>query len=162
MMSQTVDYALRAMGHLAAHPEETCNSRSIALAVNVPKGYLSKILGDLVRAHLVESSRGPHGGFRLVRPPQAICLLDVISAVDPIRRLERSPRAARSNVSTDQLSRCLDDALAQLERTFRQTTLAFLQSGDARAGEGRGKSHSPASRPWKTEGEKPRGPRDGE
>ncbi len=54
MLSRTSEYALRALIHLAEHQTEwpIAGSR-IAAAAGVPSKYLSKILGDLVRAHRV-------------------------------------------------------------------------------------------------------------
>lgn len=54
----------------------------IAAAVDAPRGYLAKILGDLARAGVLESSRGPTGGFRLKDPPDQLALSDVVSAID--------------------------------------------------------------------------------
>src|SRR5262245_55651805 len=91
MFSQTVEYALRAMIHLAGLNGVATTSQSIALRTSVPPGYLSKVLRDLVVARLVASYRGPGGGFMLARDPARITILDVVNAVDPIQRIHHCP-----------------------------------------------------------------------
>jgi Rrf2 family iron-sulfur cluster assembly transcriptional regulator len=44
--------------------------------------YLEQLFGKLRRSGLVESVRGPGGGYRLARAPEAVSVADVIVAVD--------------------------------------------------------------------------------
>ncbi len=82
-LTRTSDYAIRAVVHLAAQPEVALTSRSqIASAQGIPEAYLHKLLPALVRAGLLATRRGPHGGFRLARPAREVSLLAVIEAVD--------------------------------------------------------------------------------
>lgn len=123
MISQSVEYALRAMSHLASLRGVAATCEVISRATRVPKDYLSKIMRDLVRADLVRSFRGPNGGFILSRDPGAISVLDVVNAVDPIRRIERCPIDNPLHINLCPLHRCVDDALAHVEEAFRRTTL---------------------------------------
>lgn len=134
MLSQTVEYALRAMSHLASlrGPSSTCEL--IAQATRVPQGYLAKVLRDLVSARLVISHRGPGGGFVLAREASSISVLDIVNAVDPIRRIECCPLDNPLHASLCPLHRCLDDALAQIEATFRRTTLRSVLDESGAAG----------------------------
>lgn len=71
MISQTIEYALRAMIYLTGLKQGTsANSEVISKRTKVPKGYLSKILRDLVVADLVKSQRGPTGGSASPVSPQ--------------------------------------------------------------------------------------------
>ncbi len=80
MLSRTSEYALRAMIHLAQHVDEwPIATQCIAEGTGVPGKYLAKILGDLVRAGVLESTRGLGGGFRMVRSPKEVCLLDILT-----------------------------------------------------------------------------------
>lgn len=127
MLSQTIEYALRAMIHLAGlDPESAVNSETIAERTKVPKGYLSKIMRDLVVAGLVTSRRGPSGGFCLARPPSHISILDVINAVDPINRITKCPLGNPAHLQLCPLHRRLDDALGMIEREFKRTSLAAV------------------------------------
>ena len=82
-VSRKVDYALRAMIHLAAQPEGTREPlHDIAARNNIPREFLAKILKGLGDAGLVSALRGPGGGVSLARPPSRISFLDVIEAVE--------------------------------------------------------------------------------
>ncbi len=129
MFSQTVEYALRAMMHLAALDAPASGER-IALQTHVPAGYLSKVMRGLVVAKLVRSFRGPNGGFVLSRPPREITILDVVNAVDPIHRVHTCPLGNPDHTQLCGLHRRLDDALAHIEQTFKATTLAEVLEGD--------------------------------
>lgn len=83
LISQTAEYALRAMAHVVlTGDKELVRARDVAAATGVPLAYASKVLKRLVQVKLLESQRGHHGGFRLTRPPRQIKLIDVLSALD--------------------------------------------------------------------------------
>jgi Rrf2 family nitric oxide-sensitive transcriptional repressor len=125
MISQTVEYALRAMTYLASlECGATETSERIARQTKVPGGYLSKILRDLVVAGLISSRRGPNGGFSLARPPDAVSLLDVVNAVDPIARITKCPLGNPAHVHLCPLHRRLDNAVGLITHEFKRTTLA--------------------------------------
>jgi Rrf2 family protein len=132
MLSQTVEYALRAMSRLAGPGSPPASSRALARATRVPQSYLSKIMRDLVQARLVRSFRGPNGGFVLARDAAAITVLDIVNAVDPIRRTTACPLDDPAHTTLCPLHRCLDDVLAQIERTFGNATLAAVTEQRAR------------------------------
>lgn len=78
-LPQTAIYALRAVHRIAAEPDGVpVSTTAIAASLKLPRNYLSKTLHQLVRAGVLQSSRGPGGGFRLVAPPTAITLADVV------------------------------------------------------------------------------------
>ncbi|CAO0824412.1 hypothetical protein DFAR_630051 [Desulfarculales bacterium] len=62
---------------LATNPEKTMSNRDIAALLKVSKAFLAKVLQRLGRAGLVNSQRGPKGGFSLKRDSQDISLLAV-------------------------------------------------------------------------------------
>ncbi|MBN8644559.1 MAG: Rrf2 family transcriptional regulator [Planctomycetes bacterium] len=125
MFSQTVEYAMRAMVHLATLAQgEALTSEVLAERTKVPRGYLSKVMRDLVLADLVLSQRGPSGGFTLARPPSHISMLEVVSAVDPLHRIKECPLGNPAHVSLCPLHRRLDDAIGMIEREFNGTSLA--------------------------------------
>ena len=77
-------YALLAALDLAEHSAEGSPTkvREIAARTSTPEKYLVHILLRLKRRALVNSSRGVHGGYWLVRPPEYISAADVIAAVE--------------------------------------------------------------------------------
>ena len=82
-LSKKADYALLAMRHMAAHSDRPAHSaRELAEAYDIPAELLAKVLQRLVRARLLASHHGIHGGYGLSRPSDAISVADVIQAVD--------------------------------------------------------------------------------
>jgi Rrf2 family iron-sulfur cluster assembly transcriptional regulator len=83
LVSQTSEYALRAMAWLASVPPDVpVRARDLSEGADIPPHYLSKILRRLVIAGLLVSQKGQGGGFVLARPPSEIRFLDILSAVD--------------------------------------------------------------------------------
>lgn len=127
MISQTTEYALRAMVHLADQTDQSLTTPQIAQATQVPPGYLAKVLGSLARAGLVRSQRGLHGGFTLALTADVITVLDVINAVDPIQRITTCPLGLKAHGKRlCPLHKRLDNAMAQVEAAFANSTLADL------------------------------------
>ena len=126
LISQTSEYALRAVVWLAARGTQT--TQQIASGTQVPPGYLSKVLQALARKGVVSSQRGKHGGFALAISPESLRTLDVIDAVDPIQRIESCPLELESHCEElCPLHRHLDDAIARIQAAFASTTIADLQ-----------------------------------
>ena len=127
MISQTTEYALRAVVWLARQPDEQQGTKKISEAIQVPGGYLSKVLQKLTRAGLVTSSPGRGGGFRLARDPADIRVLEVVNAVDPLQRIQSCPLGLASHGSNlCALHRKLDEDLARTEKAFASTTITDL------------------------------------
>jgi Rrf2 family protein len=127
MLSQTVEYALRAVVHLANRAPDACTTEQIAKSTRVPQAYLSKVLQSLVRAGVARSQRGLGGGMMLAKPPSELNLLEVVSAVEPIARISVCPLGlAAHGVRLCPLHKRLDDALATVEQAFASTTLADI------------------------------------
>ena len=84
MLTQTVEYALRALVALAAKPGNPQTNRQLAKVTKVPGPYLSKVLQLLAKEGLVAAHRGVRGGFTLSRPARQITILEAVNAVDPI------------------------------------------------------------------------------
>jgi Rrf2 family protein len=116
---------LRAVVHLAHEAPAARTVEQIAAATRVPPAYLAKVVQGLVRAGVLHSQRGVGGGVSLGRPAGRLTLLEVVNAVDPIRRIKECPLGLASHgVRLCPLHKRLDGALALVEDAFRQTTLA--------------------------------------
>jgi Rrf2 family transcriptional regulator, nitric oxide-sensitive transcriptional repressor len=125
MFSQTVEYALRAVVHLADQAPAPRTTDQIATETLVPKAYLSKVLQGLCHAGIVHSRRGIGGGITLVKSPSELTILEVVNAVEPIGRIQECPLGLKAHgVHLCPLHRRLDNALAMVEEAFRRTTLA--------------------------------------
>jgi Rrf2 family transcriptional regulator, nitric oxide-sensitive transcriptional repressor len=129
VISQTAEYALRAITHLAYNYEAPQSTREISAATKVPVPYLSKVLQGLSHAGLISSHRGIRGGFMLALPADTLSIWQVVEAVDPIRRIRTCPLGLASHgMNLCPLHRRLDDALALVERAFKESTVADVIS----------------------------------
>jgi len=131
MISQTAEYALRAVVCLADQSAPKTTAK-IARETRVPAGYLAKVMQGLSRRGLVHAQRGLHGGFLLTASADKLTVLDVVSAVDPIRRYSECPLGKHGKVLC-RLHQKLDDAAKRIEKDLAETTIAeliFVSSGD--------------------------------
>ena len=125
MLSQTVEYALRAVVHLAFLAPESCKTSELAKVTQVPSAYLSKVVQSLARAGILSSQRGMGGGVSFAGDPKRITILDIVNVVDPIQRIKTCPlQLATHGKNLCPLHRRMDAALAQVELAFGKTTLA--------------------------------------
>ena len=76
------DYAVRAMLALAGDGDGLLSVRRIAAEMAIPPRFLPQVMGDLVRAGLVEGVPGRGGGYRLSCPAADISLLTIVEAIE--------------------------------------------------------------------------------
>lgn len=127
MFSQTAEYALRAVVWLADQPDAPQTTRQIARGTKVPADYLSKVLQSLARAGVVEATRGKGGGVRLARSPGELTVLEVVNAVDPIRRIHACPLKLKAHGKhMCALHSRLDAAIATVEKALAGATIADI------------------------------------
>lgn len=127
MFSQTVEYALRAVVFLATESPEHNTTEQIAEVTKVPKAYLSKVLQGLSRAGIVRSQRGIRGGMSLSKQPNELTLLEVVNAVDPIKRIHTCPLGFETHgTQLCGLHKRMDKAMSLVEEAFGGTTLQEL------------------------------------
>ena len=134
MLSQSVEYALRAVVHLASVAPEARTTEQISTVTLVPRAYLSKVLQALARGGVVQSQRGLGGGMSLVKKPDELTILEVVNAVEPIQRIRTCPLGlAAHGTHLCPLHRRVDNALALMEQAFEQTTLAEVLAEPTRS-----------------------------
>jgi Rrf2 family iron-sulfur cluster assembly transcriptional regulator len=76
-------FAVTAMADLALHGGgEPVTLAAISGRQKISLSYLEQLFGRLRRCRLVDSVRGPGGGYRLARPPALISVAEVVRAVD--------------------------------------------------------------------------------
>ncbi|RKZ14795.1 transcriptional regulator [bacterium] len=126
MISKSTEYALRAVLCLA-RSDGRVNVGQVAELTHVPSRYLAKVLQGLVRAGLVNSTRGRTGGFVLARDPATVTILEVVNAVDPLERICECPLGLEEHKDKlCALHQRLDDAIGEVEEAFRGSTLADI------------------------------------
>ena len=125
MISQTAEYALRAVVFLSEAKDGGKTTEQISKATQIPNAYLSKVLQQLSRASIVQSQRGLGGGFTLKKRPDKLTVLEVVNAVEPIKRIKECPLGLDAHaIRLCALHRRLDEASALVERAFAETTIA--------------------------------------
>ena len=126
-VSQTAEYTLRAVVRLAQRPGIPQTTQQLSAGTQVSSSYLPKVLQPLGRAGIISSQRGIKGGYSLKRDPESLSVLDVVSCVDPIKRISECPLSIGSHSGTlCPLHRMLDDAIAATELRFTEVTIASL------------------------------------
>ena len=98
LITRETDYAVRCVLYLAQKPDQRTIVDEIARSMHIPKHYLAKILQRLVREGIVESVRGIKGGYRLLKLPQEISLLDIMRDIQgsvPVNVCAQDKRAVR-------------------------------------------------------------------
>ncbi len=126
VLSQTVEYALRAVVWLAQNPGVPQTTQAIAESTKVSPSYLPKVLQPLIRSGIVTGQRGLHGGYILEADPDTLTLLEVVNAVDPIQRIHTCPLGFAEHKTLCPLHQKLDDAMADVECHFAQQTVSNL------------------------------------
>lgn len=121
-----IEYALRAMIHLADNPGGVARGTEIARMEHIPKYYLEKVIRDLMRRGLVRARRGPGGGYQLARPAETISFRDVIEAVEgPITLNVCVDGSAACNLQpTCRMFRVWEEGQRVLLDVFSHTTLS--------------------------------------
>ncbi len=83
LFSEKVNYMVAAMLQLARnYSKGTMRLIDIATEENIPKNYLVQLLIILQKAGLVASERGAKGGYKLLKPPNAIKITDIIESIE--------------------------------------------------------------------------------
>lgn len=128
LWSNACDYAIRAAVHLADNPEALVALKDITREESIPAPFVGKLLQALVRADILQSVRGPRGGYALAHPPDQITLLMVVKAIDGTKALDRCV-VGLGECSAD-MPCPLHDAFVPVRASIRacleQTTLADM------------------------------------
>jgi Rrf2 family protein len=117
--------AVHALAMLAFHKDERQTSRYIASSVATNPVVIRRLLAQLARAGIVESSHGAKGGFRLAKPAARVSLHDVYQAVEEgaffvqhEKRNEKCPLACRmQKILAGVFTRVESKVLPELKRT---------------------------------------------
>jgi len=85
-ISEAASIGLHAMTYIALHSDEPVSTKEIANSFEISVNHLSKVLQRLVKAGLLESLKGPLGGFVLTKECDNITFLEIYEAIDgPIK-----------------------------------------------------------------------------
>jgi Rrf2 family protein len=126
-LSTKTRYGVRAIFDIAYHgqdqPGVAAQAKDIARREDIPLRYLEQIFQDLKRAGLVESKRGPRGGYYLKRSASEITLGDVVRALQgPIEEMFVVEDAAAGETHAGRARREDDEPAARGEARLRAVT----------------------------------------
>jgi Rrf2 family protein len=135
-ISRKIDYAIRAMIHLASIPPGVVVPfREIGKKMDVPEDFLAKIMKTLVDHGIARSTRGPRGGYKLARPAESINVLEVIEAAEgPVAVnvcLDDDDACSRQSFCT--MTSVWREGQERMLDVFRATSLASLAERPATA-----------------------------
>lgn len=98
IFSHPTEYAIRALSELVSMSDNSAPGfgraghyvklNTLLEHTTLPHEFLAKIFRHLVEARILQSAKGPGGGFVLARPAHKISLLDIAQAVDGGHRVE--------------------------------------------------------------------------
>lgn len=137
MISQTAEYALRAVVFLAENDAVApVHVGDVAAALGTPRNYLSKILHVLARDGVLSSMRGPGGGFRLAIGPDRLRLARIIGLFDatPDRRRCVLGRPRCSDASPCGAHALWKDVADRVTTFFHDTTIGDVLASAEVAG----------------------------
>jgi Rrf2 family protein len=130
-VSRSTEYALLAVGYIAKNQGDgVVLSEDIAKQYNIPLEYLLKILLQLVRANVLRSKRGPHGGFWLAKPATKITVLEIIEAVaGPLTSELNLAKQARNSKYGAEVQQTYNKAISRARNVLLKTKLSNLLGG---------------------------------
>jgi Rrf2 family iron-sulfur cluster assembly transcriptional regulator len=84
MLSNSCRYGIRATIYLAGKDPKEGNIgiKQISKDLKLPTPFLAKILQQLAKNKILSSTKGPNGGFMLLKKPESITLLDIVKIID--------------------------------------------------------------------------------
>ena len=124
-ISEAASIGLHAMIHIASNPDRKVTTKQIAERFKVSEHHLAKVMQRLVKSGLVESSRGPGGGFKIPESKKRINLLQIYEAIEG----KLKPRACLLSVKPlCKPDRCVFGGLNisihdQIQKHFQETEL---------------------------------------
>ena len=121
-------YAVMAMADLAkSNIKEPTNLTEISLRQGISISFLEQLFLKLRKNNLVQSARGPSGGYVLTKPPGEIKLLSIISAVDEKIKTVKCKKESKKGCNGKSI-KCIthnlwDDLEAHINKFFENNTL---------------------------------------
>jgi Rrf2 family transcriptional regulator, nitric oxide-sensitive transcriptional repressor len=131
-LSEYTDYTLRVLMYCAAHRDRLVTIGELAEQHGLSKNHLMKVVNDLARQGLLETTRGRGGGLRLLAEPAAIRIGDVVRATETDFRLVECFDATTSTCTLTpscRLKHLFNEALAAYFMALDSASLADMAPG---------------------------------
>jgi Rrf2 family iron-sulfur cluster assembly transcriptional regulator len=140
MLSNTCKYGIRAIIYLALEDSgKKIGIKKISEDLDIPSPFLSKILQRLAKNKILQSTKGPHGGFGLGRDGEDISLMDIVRIIDGMDFFERCLIGLKSCLNPDSPVRCpihqqYEPIREETRKLFEDTTIAQLSESIKNSG----------------------------
>jgi Rrf2 family nitric oxide-sensitive transcriptional repressor len=138
-LAEYTDYTLRVLMYCAGRRDELVTIGELAERHAVSRNHLMKIVNDLARQGVLETTRGRGGGLRLAKDPASIRIGDVVRAAETDFRLVECFDASTDTCTltpTCRLKHVFDAALRAYFRELDGATLADIATPAPKAGAG--------------------------
>lgn len=124
MLSNTSKYAIRAVIYLAlyATPEKKAGLKEISGELDIPTPFLGKILQILTRHHILDSAKGPNGGFTLKKQAIDISLMEIIDIIDGADAFNQC--LIRNSPCSDEAPCSLHDKVESYRKGLKSTLIS--------------------------------------
>jgi len=129
MISAKARYALRALLAIVESPEgKPVTSADIAARYAIPHKFLEQILVDLRNAGILESRRGKHGGYAMLRPADTVSFTEILRLIEgPL-----APLPCLSRQAYRRCEDCVDERTCDIRREFGRAYDAYRTVLEAR------------------------------
>ncbi len=127
-LNRSTGHGLLAVAYIAQNKDQgLIVSQDVSKKYNIPLEYLLKIMQQLVKARILQSKRGPRGGFSLARPATKITMLDVVEAVEgPMINYLNLAEQARGVKFAAKAEQVYEKAIAQVRAELKKAKLSDL------------------------------------
>ncbi len=117
--------ALYSVLEAASHPDKQVSAAEIAERYGVSAHHLAKVLREMGRAGILDSSRGVGGGYRFCGNAKRLTLMDVIEHFEDIGAHAPEPGMAETDIASA-IVRVLTEIDDIAKATFRSITIETL------------------------------------
>jgi FeS assembly SUF system regulator len=133
-IGKLTDYATVILAILAADQERLMTAAKLAQRTHIASPTVAKLLKQLHRAGLVNSTRGTHGGYQLARDPEDISAAAILDALEgPIALTECSAGSGQCDIEhTCSVGRTWQRMSLAIRRSLDEVSLAQLAGLDHR------------------------------
>jgi Rrf2 family protein len=131
MLSNTSKYAIRAAIYLALNSSKTSKVgiKVISKDLSIPSPFLAKILQVLAKHRIFSSTKGPNGGFGLLKDPFKISLYDIVVLFDGSDLFEKcliSLRSCKEEGNPCPMHEVYGTIRENIKTMFREKTIGNL------------------------------------
>ena len=137
-LTRASSYALHAVAYMAQQKStDPVASHHIAAARKIPERFLLKVLKPLVSARVLQSIKGPNGGYKLAKSANDITILEILEAVDGPIRGHASWAEENNHVLNNRLEHICKTSADTVRKYLEKVHLSDLISGKSQPGDKR-------------------------